>query len=141
MLTSQITYLSATRLYAEAGPPPAIVSVQNPARLSEISEPQPDVVLIRPEKKGVSEVEDVLLLVEVSDTTLAFDREVKLPRYAAAGIPKVWSVALTEDMIAVYRKPSALGYEERRRGRRGDALGIEALPQAGRVLVEEMLGS
>jgi Uma2 family endonuclease len=69
----------------------AIVSVQNPVRLNEYNEPQPDLAVIRPRdyKESLPMPEDVLLLIEVSDSTLAYDRGVKLTLYARAGIREV----------------------------------------------------
>ena len=128
-----------TRLFVLRTDPKAIVSVQNPVRLNDYTEPEPDVVLIRPNKAGVPNAEDVLLLVEVADTTLAFDRDIKLPRYAAAGIPEVWIVVLEEDCLEVYRKPGATGYAEERSFGRGEAVSIEALPAAGAFAVDAML--
>ena len=65
----------------------AVVSVQNPVRLNEYTEPQPDATVIRPRdyRESLPMPEDVLLLIEVSDTTLAYDRGVKLPLYARSG--------------------------------------------------------
>ena len=108
-------------------------------RLNDYTEPEPDVVLIQPYRAGVPNAEDVLLLVEVADTTLAFDRDIKLPRYAAAGIPEVWIVALEEDQVAVYRNPGAEGYAEEKAFKRGEAVTIEALPEVGHFAVEDML--
>src|SRR6266581_3181743 len=71
-----------------------IVSAQDPVHLDEYSEPQPDLMLLKPDADDYTSrhprPEDVLLLVEVPDTTLAFDREQKLPIYARAGISEVW---------------------------------------------------
>jgi Uma2 family endonuclease len=71
----------------------AIVSVQNLLLLPDYSGPQPDVAVLRPREDFYAEAHpkpgDVLLLIEVSDTTLRYDREVKLPLYALAGIPEV----------------------------------------------------
>ena len=71
----------------------AVVSVQNPTRLNDTSEPQPDVMLLRWRddfyESGHPSPADVLLLIEVSDTTVDFDRSAKLSAYAAAGIPEV----------------------------------------------------
>ncbi len=127
------------RLFVLRLDPKAIVSVQNPVRLNDYSEPQPDVVLIRPNKAGVPHAEDVLLLVEVAKTTLAFDREVKVPRYAAAGVPEVWVVSLEDDHVVVYRKPGPAGYDEELQFGRGEAITIEALPEAGGFAVDDML--
>src|SRR4051794_36474075 len=77
-----------------------VVSVQNPLIISEHGEPQPDLVLIRDLPPGrLPTPGDVLLVVEVSDTTLTYDKNVKLPRYAAAGIPEVWVLNLQNEAI------------------------------------------
>ena len=90
----------------------AIVSVQNPVRLNEYNEPQPDFTVIRPRdyRESLPKPEDVLLLIEVSDTTLAYDRGVKLPLYARAGIREVWIVDLPGETIERHTDPSEEGY-------------------------------
>ncbi len=104
----------------------AILWVQNPIRLGEHSEPQPDVALLksRPDFYASSHPgpEDVLLVVEVAETSAATDREVKVPPYACSGIPEVWLVDLAEDQVEVFREPSARGYQDLRVLRRGDSL-------------------
>ena len=119
------------------------ISVQNPVRLDIHGEPEPDVVLLRlPEGPlGTPRPDDVLLLIEVADTSLAHDRDIKLPRYARAGIPEAWIVALDEDHIEVYRRPQAQGYAERQVFQRGEALEIEALPTLGTFSVDAILGT
>lgn len=91
----------------------AIVSVQNPIRLSSGSMPQPDLVLMRPRPdryaSGLPGPEDIFLLVEVSDTTLRYDRDKKLPLYAAAGIPEVWIANLEAGNVLIGRDPSKTG--------------------------------
>ena len=138
---NRLTRLFTTRLYREDHPE-AIVSVQNPVRLNDRTEPEPDVVLLRPgmDQGRVPTASDVLLLIEVADTTLEFDREVKLPRYAAAGIPEVWIVALEEDHLDVYRRPGSDGYLGHAALERSEHATIEALPSAGPFDVDEMLG-
>ncbi|WP_395751357.1 Uma2 family endonuclease [Prosthecobacter sp.] len=88
---------------------------QYPLRIDEHSEPQPDLMLIRPPAKKYKQShptpEDVILLVEISDTTLRRDREIKLPLYAKAGIEEVWILNVPEKQIEVYREPNYLGYE------------------------------
>ena len=108
----------------------AIVSVQNPVRLNEHTEPQPDLTVIRPRdyRESLPMPEDVLLLIEVSDTTLAYDRGVKLPLYAKAGIREVWNVDLPGEAIGRYTGPSADGYRNSERARRGEAITSVALP-------------
>jgi Uma2 family endonuclease len=82
---------------------------------------------------------DVLLILEVADTSLAYDREVKLPLYATAGIPEVWIANLNEGTIEVYRQPHGDRYEQVTTHRRGAALTPVSLP-AFSVRVEEILG-
>ena len=94
----------------------AVVMVQSPMRLSEDSEPEPDLMVLRPPldryREKLPTPEDVLLLVEVADTSLEFDREAKLPLYAEAGIPEVWLVNLKENLLEVYRDPRGGRYRE-----------------------------
>jgi Uma2 family endonuclease len=87
----------------------AFVSIQNPVRLNDMTEPQPDVVVLRmpadPDAAEVPVAADVLLLIEVADSSLDYDRGEKLPRYAAAGIPEVWIADLIHKRVEVYRDP------------------------------------
>ena len=108
----------------------AIVSVQNPVRLDEYTEPQPDVTVIRPRDYRLSlpGPEDVLLLIEVSDTTLAYDRGVKLPLYARAGIQEVWIVNLSGGTVERHTDPSANGYRSLVNARPGEGIEAAALP-------------
>jgi Uma2 family endonuclease len=92
----------------------AVVRNQNPIHLPDDSEPQPDIVLARLRPEGYRAAhprpEDIYLVVEISDTTLATDRNVKLPLYARSGIPETWLMNLPEDRIEVYRDPAPEGY-------------------------------
>jgi Uma2 family endonuclease len=92
----------------------AIVSVQDPIRFGDHSEPQPDVVVVRPRDDYYREAhpgpEDVLLLIEVADTTARYDREVKVPLYARHAIPEVWLLDLPEKRLEVYYGPEAGEY-------------------------------
>lgn len=93
----------------------AITSIQNPVRLSQRREPQPDVALLRPRPEAIGQVPvaaDALLLIEVADTTLQYDREVKVPLYAAAGIPEVWIVDISRRRVLVFRAPRDGIYQE-----------------------------
>lgn len=87
----------------------AFVSIQNPVRITEHDEPQPDVVLLRPRADGYRSAlprgEDVLLLIEVCDTSLTYGRDVKLPLFARAGITEVWLADLGRDRLLVNRDP------------------------------------
>ncbi|SDE57556.1 Endonuclease, Uma2 family (restriction endonuclease fold) [Thermus arciformis] len=94
----------------------AVVAVQSPLRLSEDSEPEPDLLVLKPPLERYADrlptPEDVLLLVEVADTSLEFDREVKLPLYAEVGIPEVWLVNLKENLLEVHQRPRGGRYRE-----------------------------
>lgn len=89
-------------------------SVQNPLHLDDHSEPQPDLMLLKPAadfyRKRHPAPSDVFLLIEVSDATLALDREEKLPAYGRAGVAEVWIVDLNHAAIEVYRDPHFTGY-------------------------------
>jgi Uma2 family endonuclease len=119
-----------------------IVSVQNPVRLSRHSEPQPDVVLLRLRADqyadGLPGPEDVLLIVEVSDTTVAADRKVKLPLYAAAGIPAAWLVNIPRRSIEVHREPRGGRYQQVTVFRTGESISPLMLPEVS-IAVEDIL--
>jgi Uma2 family endonuclease len=119
----------------------AIVSVQNPVRLNERTEPQPDLTVIRPRDyaESLPFPEDVLLLIEVSDTTLAYDRNVKLPLYSRAGIGEVWIANLPAETIEQHTAPSANGYRHTEHKRRGQKLRPAALPNLTPT-VDEIFG-
>ncbi len=119
----------------------AIISVQNPVRLNEYTEPQPDLAVIRPRdyRESLPEPDDVLLLIEVSDTTLAYDRGIKLPLYARAGIREVWIVDLPNETIEPYTSPSGDGYRRVEQMRRGQTLESILLPGLT-PSVDEVLG-
>jgi Uma2 family endonuclease len=119
----------------------AIVSVQNPVRLNEYNEPQPELTVIRSRdyRESLPMPKDVLLLIEVSDTTPAYDRGVKLPLYAQAGIREVWIVDLVSETIERYTDPSEEGYRLADQIRRGQTLESDALPGLT-PSVDEVLG-
>lgn len=94
----------------------AIVQCQCPIQLPNDSEPNPDIAVLRlvPDRyRGRHpQAADVLLLTEVSDSTLLYDRQDKLPLYAAAAIPEVWIVNLKDRQVEVYRDPNPTGYRQ-----------------------------
>jgi Uma2 family endonuclease len=108
----------------------AKLSIQNPVRLSD-SEPEPDVVLKRPriDHYGKPGPEDILLLIEVAETSLEYDREVKRPLYAEAGIAEFWIVNLIDHCLEVHRQPQPDGnYADVRTLRSGESIELAALP-------------
>jgi Uma2 family endonuclease len=106
------------------------VSVQNPVRLGPYSEPEPDLAVIRARDYGgeLPTPEDVLLLIEVADSSTTYDREVKLPMYACAGIPETWLAVLPDDLIERHTEPSELGYRLIAKVGRGERLPSAAIP-------------
>jgi hypothetical protein len=126
-----------SRLVGEA----AIVSVQDPLALDEHSEPEPDVMLLRPRADFYADSHptgaDVLLAIEVADTSLEADREVKVPLYAEHGIREVWLVDLPDGQVHVFRGPGNGRYAEERVYRATDAIPLTALP-GRQVLVSEL---
>ena len=94
-----------------------IVRVQSPIALDAYSEPEPDLVLLRPRTDFYADAHpaasDVLLAIEVADTSIDYDREVKLPLYAHAGLPEVWLIDLQKGCIEVYARPQGGAYQQR----------------------------
>jgi len=92
----------------------AIVSVQNPVILGKHSAPQPDIAFLRPQADYYAAAHpqacDVLLIIEVADSSLAYDRDIKLPLYAQHGIPEVWLVDLADQQLTIHHQPAATGY-------------------------------
>ncbi len=130
-------------LFAEKVGKAAIVDAQNPVHLAGHSEPQPDIALLKPRDDFYSEhhpkPEDVYLLVEVADTSLAHDRDVKVPLYARYGIPEYWIVDLASREILAYSRPEDGRYRITERVKSGDELTCRTLPNLS-VKVEEILG-
>lgn len=114
--------------------PAAMVSVQNPLVLSERSAPQPDVVLLRPRAdryyNSHPTAADVLLVVEVADTTLRYDLEIKRPLYARAGVAELWIVDIDRRELHVFREPE-LDYSIHRILTASDEAVIAALGDVG----------
>jgi Uma2 family endonuclease len=111
----------------------AIISVQNPIHLGEHSEPQPDLTLLklRPDfyAQGHPGPQEILLVVEVMESSAGYDREVKVPLYARFGIRETWLVDIERGLIEVYRDPSPEGYREVHTRRRDERLAPAAFPQ------------
>lgn len=119
----------------------AIVSAQDPLRLDPHSEPEPDLMLLKPRADFYSEAhpgaEDVLLLIEVCDTTVRYDREVKLPLYARQGVAEVWLIDLEARLVETCRMPQPeVGNYAERETHSGGAIAPRALPDC-RVVIED----
>jgi Uma2 family endonuclease len=124
-----------------------LLRVQTPIILNDDTEPEPDLAVVKPREDAYEEAHpspgDVLLLIEVSDTTLEYDQEIKLPRYAASGIPEVWIINLVDNRIEVYRDPLTLPdgtavYRTQTHLRKGKTLTPHMLPSL-KIPVDEVL--
>jgi Uma2 family endonuclease len=116
-----------------------IVSVQNPIALPPDSEPEPDIAILQPEclrRKDVPRAEDVLLLIEISTTTLDYDRDVKIPLYAKHGIPEVWIVDEKSRSVSIYREPARTTYRRLLTAQKNDTISPLLLPSVQVALLE-----
>ncbi len=120
-----------------------ILSVQNPVQLSEDSLPQPDVAVFRFQEEFYSEQhakpEDILLIIEVADSSLRYDQRVKSKLYGTAGIADYWIVNLPERQIEVYREPRPNGYRTVTTCAPGETLSPLAFPDVVQQ-VEQIMG-
>lgn len=103
-----------------------IISVQDPIFLDEFNEPQPDVALLRKREDFYAEshptAADVLVVIEVADTSVEYDRKRKLPLYARAGIAEIWLVNLPEERFELYTQPRDGEYQSVTVLRRGEVI-------------------
>ncbi|MBD2187633.1 Uma2 family endonuclease [Pseudanabaena mucicola] len=105
---------------------------QNPILLNNGSEPQPDLAILKRREdfyeSSLPTPADILLIIEVADSTISYDREVKMPLYAAAGIPEMWLFDLNSKMIEGYSQPSTIGYKRMQRYEQNDTFSMIAFP-------------
>jgi Uma2 family endonuclease len=123
-----------TRLFNKLSQDRWLVWPQNPLHLDDHSEPEPDVMLLKPSPDDYTnrhpEPDDVFLLIEVSDASLDYDREEKLPAYGRAGIVEVWIVNLRDQTLEIYREPHFTGYGSKTIVRAGSLAAPLAFPDA-----------
>ena len=120
----------------------AIVRVQQSVRLDDQSLPEPDIAILKMRDDYHLEhpsPEDVLLLIEVADTSLEFDREVKLERYAAAGIPEVWIVNLRARQVEGHSDPVGGTYRSQRVVTANGRIGPLAFPDVALAVADFLL--
>ena len=118
-----------------------LVSIQNPVRLTDYNEPEPDITLADLRKFDGNRhprPEEVILIIEVSDSTVKYDRDKKLPLYAEAEIAEVWIVNLPNEIVEVHTKPSVGLYQSVKIFRRGETVQSEVLPDLS-LQVESVL--
>ena len=110
----------------------AIVSTRNPVRLDDYSEPEPDLALLRPRedfyKSAHPGPRDVLLVIEIAESSLRYDHEIKIPLYARHGIPEAWLVDVENETLTLFREPSESGYRQEIRPDALTAITPAALP-------------
>ena len=136
---ARLTALFTSRLGTQA-----IVGIQNPLLLrAEDSEPQPDVALLHPRAdfyaRAHPEAQDVYLVIEVTDSSLEKDRDVKFSIYARAGIPEAWLLDLVADRLEVYRHPTPDGYQDVQSLQRAESVAPQAFPDLV-LAVDDLLG-
>jgi Uma2 family endonuclease len=121
----------------------AIVRSQNPIQLDDYSEPEPDISVLKRRADFYAQKhpspDDVLIAIEVADTTLESDRSIKLPSYARAGIGEAWLVNLNDDRIEIHTRPSQDVYQEVRIILRGQKVSSTAIPSL-KLKSDDVLG-
>jgi Uma2 family endonuclease len=130
------------RLFIKNVSDDVLVRIQNPIRLSDYNEPEPDIVLTDLRKyngKRHPQPTEIILIVEVSDSTLKYDRDTKLSLYAEAEIYEVWIVNLQNDIIEVHQNPSNGIYQLAKIFKRGEKVQSEVLPDLS-LEVDKILG-
>ncbi len=109
-----------------------VLSVQNSIRMDDNSQPQPDLAILKLRndfyEEGLPKPSDILLIIEVADSTIAYDRDIKMPLYAAAGIPEMWLFDVNQKVIEAYSLPSSSRYKQMRRYEANDTLAMIAFP-------------
>lgn len=137
-IVDRLTTMLAVRLQGIA-----IVRVQNPIRLDDYNEPQPDVTVLRFRDDYYARRHptpaEVLLAIEVADTSLSYDRDEKMPLYGRAGIPEAWLVDVRSETITVFTEPRADGYGQQRMLSRGQKILSENV-EGLRLQIDEVLG-
>jgi Uma2 family endonuclease len=132
--------INANRLFITRLGDRMVLSPQNPVTIRPRSEPQPDLTLLRPREVSYSEAlptpEDVILAVEVADTTVRFDRLVKARLYARSGIGEFWLLLPNDRAVEIHRGPGPDGYAEVTRHGAGQAVSPLAFPEARFVVSE-----
>ena len=104
----------------------AIVSVHNPIVLNDFSEPEPDIALLKPRNDFYAlahpRLTDVLLVIEVADTSFEYDHDTKLPAYACSAVPEVWLVDILAETVTAHTEPANGVYLTMRSYQRGDSI-------------------
>ncbi|KER10015.1 MAG: hypothetical protein HY22_06935 [[Candidatus Thermochlorobacteriaceae] bacterium GBChlB] len=141
MNAPHIAYVARlSRLFIETFGKRATVFTQLPVILSDDSEPEPDIALLKWKAddylSGKATASDVHVLIEVADASLLYDRRIKLPLYASAGIPEAWVLNLQDNQLEVYRQPRGNNYAEQRLLKPSEKISLQAFPDVEISLTE-----
>ena len=121
----------------------AILSVQDPIQLTDYTEPQPDLAVLRVREDFYVQAHpvpsDVLVVVEVAETSLEYDREEKVPRYAQVRIPEVWLLDVERETVTQYTQPDGMGYGEEHTLQRGHVL-VSATVSGLQLALDDIFG-
>ena len=122
----------------------ALLRPQLPLRLNDLNESQPDIVLLKPKKDCYVSRHpgpaDVFLVMEIADSSLRYDRDVKLPIYATAQLDEVWIAHLSKETLLVYRDPMGGTYKTLQTFRSGQSLSCLRFPDI-QLAVDDLLGT
>jgi Uma2 family endonuclease len=138
-----VRVIRVNTLFIKAFGDRAVVGVQTSIRLNDWTEPEPDLVVFKHRsdfyagKKPTPQ--DILFVMEVADTSLRYDRNVKVPLFAAAGIPEVWVEDAKNDVLYVYRDPRGGTYAVTIEAQRGDFVSPIAFPDI-QFSIDHLLG-
>jgi Uma2 family endonuclease len=134
----------ANALFVTAFGARAVINPQNPMQLSDWTEPQPDLVVLKPRSDFYEHQRplpaDVLFVMEVSDTTLRYDLKIKVLHFAAASIPEVWIQDVNEDLLHVFREPQGSRYSVAMQLNRGAVVSPLAFPEV-RFSMDDLFGA
>ncbi len=119
-----------------------LISVQNPILLNNLSEPQPDITLLQPRTdfyaSGHPQASDIFLIVEVADSSINYDQEIKISLYSESGILEVWLIDLNQNSLQVYQQPTESGYQRIQQLQSENTLSPLAFPEI-HLRVNEMI--
>lgn len=120
------------KLFSTLAQDAAIISAQDPLQLGDLSEPEPDFMLLKPVDDFYTsrhpDANDVILLIEVAESSLPYDQNQKLRLYAMHGVPEYWLLNLNDSCLEVYREPHGETYAQKSTLRAGDSVTLTQLP-------------
>jgi Uma2 family endonuclease len=138
-----VRVVRASTMFFEAFGRKAVISTQGTLRLNKRTEFEPDLVVFKPRAdfyaSGRAKPADVLLVVEMADSSLSSDRKIKIPLYAAAGIPEVWIQDIENDLLLVYRDPREENYATSLELQRNESVSPNAFPEI-RFSIDDLFG-